>query len=98
MAHHRTIPDQASATESSALPPAWGIIVTSPEHPRIALKSMKPKSVNFVNAPPILRANTHTIDFTCSTCGVVLMHAEQGQVHNLMIHCMKCGAFNSTDR
>jgi hypothetical protein len=27
----------------------------------------------------------------------VLMHAETGQVHNLLIHCTVCGSYNSTD-
>jgi len=26
------------------------------------------------------------------------MHADTGQVHNLVVHCTKCGVYNSTDR
>jgi hypothetical protein len=35
--------------------------------------------------------------FTCGKCGTVLLHADAGQVHNLIIHCTDCGAYNSTD-
>jgi len=50
-----------------------------------------------LSAPPILEASSHTIDFTCGQCGAILMHAELDQVHNLLIHCAECGAYNSTD-
>jgi transcription elongation factor Elf1 len=50
-----------------------------------------------VSAPPILDAATHTIDYTCGKCGTVLMHAEDNQVHGLLIHCGICGAYNATD-
>jgi predicted RNA-binding Zn-ribbon protein involved in translation (DUF1610 family) len=49
-----------------------------------------------VDAPPILVASSHTIDFLCGNCGTVLMHAEDDQVHGLFIHCTKCGACNAT--
>jgi predicted RNA-binding Zn-ribbon protein involved in translation (DUF1610 family) len=72
--------------------------MTNQEHPRIALKSVAPPTIqHFVNAPPILSASSHTADFTCDTCGTILMHAEEGQVHGLLIHCTRCGTFNSTD-
>jgi predicted RNA-binding Zn-ribbon protein involved in translation (DUF1610 family) len=49
-----------------------------------------------VDAPPILVASSHTIDFLCGNCGTVLMHAEDDQVHGLFIHCTQCGACNAT--
>ena len=52
---------------------------------------------NVVSAPPVLIASTHTIDYVCAGCGVVLLHAEDDQVHNLVIHCMECGSYNTTD-
>ena len=51
-----------------------------------------------VSAPPVLQASSHTIDYVCGGCGTVLMHAEDGQVHNLTIHCLGCGLYNSTNR
>lgn len=50
-----------------------------------------------VHAPPVIVASTHTIDYLCGRCGTLLMHAELDQVHNLLIHCTACGAYNSTD-
>jgi hypothetical protein len=29
--------------------------------------------------------------------GHVLMHANEGQVHGVVIECLQCGAFNATD-
>ena len=50
-----------------------------------------------VSAPPILVASTHTVDYCCGSCGAVLLHADVGQVHGLLIHCTWCGSYNSTD-
>jgi DNA-directed RNA polymerase subunit RPC12/RpoP len=50
-----------------------------------------------VSAPPVLKASDHTVDYTCGNCGTLLMHAEEDQVHNLHIHCLVCGSYNSTD-
>jgi hypothetical protein len=50
-----------------------------------------------VDAPPVLVASSHTIDFLCGNCATVLMHAEDDQVHGLFIHCTQCGGCNATD-
>ena len=66
--------------------------------PVVALKVVPNASTgHYVSAPPVLIASTHTIDFTCGSCGAVLMHADKGQVHGLVIHCTSCGVYNSTD-
>lgn len=68
------------------------------ERKRESLKVVDaPSSGHAVSAPPILIASTHTIDYCCGHCGEVLMHADDGQVHNLLIHCAACGKYNSTD-
>ena len=68
------------------------------EHPRSALKLVPtPWARHIVSAPPALIASTNTIDYICGNCGAVLMHAEEGQVHNLIIHCTRCGSYNSTE-
>jgi len=68
------------------------------ERSKVSLKIIvKPMSGPVVSAPPILIASTHTVDYTCGFCGAVLMHAEADQVHNLVIHCTECGAFNATE-
>jgi predicted RNA-binding Zn-ribbon protein involved in translation (DUF1610 family) len=66
-------------------------------NPIVPLKVVPNASTgHYVSAPPILLASTHTIDFTCGACGTILMHADHGQVHSLVIHCRSCGAYNAT--
>ena len=69
------------------------------EHPRVPLRPIPtPRAQHIVSAPPLLIASTNTVDYICGDCGTVLMHAEDGQVHNLVIHCTECGSYNSTDK
>jgi hypothetical protein len=70
----------------------------SKSNSRVALKVLSAPGIgHVVKAPPPLVASANTIDYTCGKCGVVLMHAERNQVHNLLIHCTECGSYNSTD-
>jgi DNA-directed RNA polymerase subunit RPC12/RpoP len=69
-----------------------------PSHRRISLKTIAAPAIGaVVSAPPVLNASDHTIDYSCERCGTVLLHAEDGQVHNLTIRCTNCGSYNSTD-
>lgn len=74
-------------------------MLTARANPRAGLKLVPTpgNDVHFVSAPPVLIASTHTVDYVCGKCSTVLMHAEIGQVHNLIIHCTICGSYNSTD-
>jgi len=56
-----------------------------------------PRVGHILTAPPALVFSNHTIDYTCGHCGTVLMHADDGQVHDVMIRCNKCGAYNRTE-
>ena len=68
------------------------------EHSRSPLRVIdRPALGTTVAAPPVLNASSHTIDFTCGRCGMVLMHAEEDQVFGVVIECRECGAFNATD-
>jgi DNA-directed RNA polymerase subunit RPC12/RpoP len=60
-------------------------LVTSPSK-GIALK-----------APPVLFASDNSVDYTCGQCGTILLHAEEDQVHGVLIQCANCGSYNSTD-
>jgi ribosomal protein S27AE len=74
-----------------------GIVVNESSNPKISLKIISAPSVGpVVSAPPVLIASTHTVDYTCGSCGIVLLHAEDEQIHNLQIQCTKCGAYNTT--
>ena len=50
-----------------------------------------------MDAPPVIQASDHTIDYTCAHCGVVLMHAEEDQVHGVILRCTQCGSYNCAD-
>jgi predicted RNA-binding Zn-ribbon protein involved in translation (DUF1610 family) len=67
------------------------------DNPRQRLKVVEARGFeNAVDAPPILYASSHTIDFVCGSCGTVLLHAEDNQVHGLFIRCKKCESLNAT--
>jgi predicted RNA-binding Zn-ribbon protein involved in translation (DUF1610 family) len=87
---------QASVAESSVvLPP---VIRERVMTTRIPLKVVTAPAVGVVlKAPPVLKASEHSVDYTCGRCGTVLLHADEGQVHGILIHCTKCGSYNSTD-
>jgi len=75
-----------------------GHVMSEQQRPKLNLKVVDaPKFGAVVTAPPVLTASTHTIDYCCGHCRTVLMHAERDQVHNLLIKCAACGAYNSTD-
>jgi DNA-directed RNA polymerase subunit RPC12/RpoP len=47
-------------------------------------------------APPALTASDHSLDYTCGRCGTILLHADDDQVHGLLIRCSNCGSYNKT--
>jgi predicted RNA-binding Zn-ribbon protein involved in translation (DUF1610 family) len=66
--------------------------------PKVRLRVIPASSVaRFVEAPPVIIASDHSIDYTCGGCGTLLLHAEEGQIHGLTIHCTQCGLYNSTN-
>ena len=71
---------------------------TPHQNPKVSLRAIPmPTRRPVVNAPPVLIASTHTIDYCCGTCGAVLLHAEAEQIHNLVIRCTLCGNHSTTD-
>jgi DNA-directed RNA polymerase subunit RPC12/RpoP len=56
-----------------------------------------PSAHHIISALPVLVASTHTVDYVCGDCGAVLMHADEGQVHNRVIHCVVCGSYNAAN-
>ena len=64
----------------------------------ISLKALiAPASGIVLNAPPVLIASNHSVDYACERCSTVLLHAEEGQVHGVLIRCTQCGTYNSTN-
>jgi hypothetical protein len=65
---------------------------------RIPLKVVTAPAIGVVlEAPPVLEASEHSVDYTGGRCATVLLHADEGQVHGILIHCANCGSYNSTD-
>ena len=65
--------------------------------PRRSLKVIAAPGIgSVISAPPVLEAS-NTVEYTCGNCGIILMHAYENQVRNLIIHCTACGSYNSTD-
>lgn len=65
---------------------------------RIPLNVVQAPAVGHIlTAPPTLIASSHTVEYTCGRCAEVLLHAEEEQVHGLLIQCKACGAYNATD-
>jgi predicted RNA-binding Zn-ribbon protein involved in translation (DUF1610 family) len=65
---------------------------------KISLKVViAPATGVLLEAPPVLRASDHSVDFTCGRCGTTLLHAEENQVHGVLIRCANCESYNSTD-
>jgi predicted RNA-binding Zn-ribbon protein involved in translation (DUF1610 family) len=58
---------------------------------------VRPAGGTNTKAPPVLDASSGAIDYTCGRCGTVLMRANEGQVHGVVIECLECGTFNATD-
>ncbi|HYJ85153.1 MAG TPA: hypothetical protein VEW46_03795 [Pyrinomonadaceae bacterium] len=66
--------------------------------PKISLRVVTAPSIgSVVDAPPVLKASDHSVDYTCGRCGVILLHAKTGQVHGVIFRCTQCGSYNSTD-
>ena len=64
----------------------------------ISLKAVVAPATGIVlDAPPVLVASDHSVDYACERCNTVLLHAEEGQVRGFLILCTKCGTYNSTD-
>jgi hypothetical protein len=67
------------------------------EHVKLPLRVVeRPALGPSVTAPPVLNASSNTVDFTCGSCGTLLLHAEEGQIYGVVIECAECGACNAT--
>jgi hypothetical protein len=47
--------------------------------------------------PPMLEAPNPTVECKCGNCSAVLMRVDGSKAYPLMVHCISCGSYNSTD-
>jgi predicted RNA-binding Zn-ribbon protein involved in translation (DUF1610 family) len=78
------------------LPPVPKGAVMTTRKINLKLVSVPAKGI-VLKAPPVLKASDQSVDYTCGQCGTILLHAEENQVHGVLIHCANCGSYNSTD-
>jgi hypothetical protein len=69
--------------------------MAKPIIPLIALPG-RVADVHVVKTPPILELGSEN-DYACGACGTVLLRANAGQVHNVVLECSRCGALNKAD-
>ena len=50
-----------------------------------------------LDAPPVLVASDHSVDYACGRCSTISLHAEEDQVRGFLIRCTKCGIYSSMD-
>ena len=48
-------------------------------------------------APPALEALNPTVECKCGNCGAVLIRGDESKAYPLMVLCISCGSYNSTD-
>ena len=66
--------------------------------PKIPLKVIVAPAIGVVlEAPPVLMASEHSVDYTCGRCATILLHADYDQVHGVLLRCRNCGSYNSTE-
>ena len=65
---------------------------------KISLKVVHaPKTGIVLEAPPVLFASEHSVDYACGRCATILLHAEEDQVHGVLLRCANCGSYNLTE-
>ena len=48
-------------------------------------------------APPVLEALNPTVECKCGNCGAILIRGDESKNYPLIILCISCGSYNSTD-
>jgi DNA-directed RNA polymerase subunit RPC12/RpoP len=65
---------------------------------KVSLKAVSAPFIGHVlDAPPVLIASDHSVDYTCGQCATILLHASHDQVYGLVIRCRECGSYNLTE-
>jgi hypothetical protein len=77
------------------------LIAALQQMPALLQKTLKvvpaPLIEGVLTAPPVLEVPNPTVECKCGNCGAVLMRGEEGKAYPLLVHCVSCGSYNSTD-
>jgi hypothetical protein len=50
-----------------------------------------------IQAPPSITVSANTNYYLCGHCGTLLVIADVGQLHGLVVQCRECGHYNAVD-
>ena len=76
----------------------FGLVAAMPALLQKTLKIVPAPLVEGVpSAPPTLEEPNPTVEFKCGNCGAVLMRVDEGKVYPLIVLCISCGSYNSTE-
>jgi len=65
---------------------------------KVSLKVVHaPQTGAVLEAPPVIRASDHSVDYTCGHCSTILLHADENQAYGVLLRCANCGSYNMTD-
>jgi len=61
------------------------------------LKIVPAPLVKVASAPPVLEGYGPRAEYSCGNCGAALMRMDPSKPHILVVHCIACDAYNSTE-
>jgi DNA-directed RNA polymerase subunit RPC12/RpoP len=50
-----------------------------------------------IQAPPPIAVSANTNHYLCGHCDTLLVIADAGQLHGLVVRCRECGHYNAVD-
>jgi DNA-directed RNA polymerase subunit RPC12/RpoP len=69
-----------------------------PALPQRTLKTVPAPLIESIpTAPPVLEMPNPTVEYKCGNCSAVLMHVDESKTYPLIVHCVSCGSYNSTE-
>ena len=78
--------------------PNLELVAAMPALPQRTLKVVPAPLIEAVPmAPPVLEEPNCTVEFKCGNCGAVLMRVNESKAYPLIMRCVSCGSYNSTE-
>jgi hypothetical protein len=74
----------------------WGDVAAMVH--KIRLRTGEHRSTGHViHAPPVIELSSNTTHYLCGQCETLLLLADPGQVHGILIQCKECDCYNQAD-